>query len=83
MVQPALLFEPGPFPGLPGPAVGPKGPKIGKKTGADHIILPKVCPDKSRSASLEGGISGCLRPSVPKQLTYCKAMVDSFSARVV
>ena len=26
-VQPALLFEPGPFPGLPGPAGGPEGPK--------------------------------------------------------
>ncbi len=28
LVQPALFFEPGPFPGLPGPAVGPKGPDL-------------------------------------------------------
>ncbi len=29
VVQPAIFFEPDPFPGLPGPAVGPGGPKIG------------------------------------------------------
>ncbi len=39
VVQPALFFEPGPFPGLPGPAVGPEGPKIGQKPGAGFIIL--------------------------------------------
>ena len=44
MMQPALCFEPGTFPGLPGPAVGPQGPKIGQKPGAGFIILssPKV-----------------------------------------
>ncbi len=38
LVQPELLFEPGPFPELPGPAVGPKGPKIDQKPGAGFII---------------------------------------------
>ncbi len=41
-MQPALFFEPGPFPGLPGPAVGPKGPKIGQKPGAGFIILSSL-----------------------------------------
>ncbi len=50
LVQPALLFEPGPFPGLPGPVVGPKGPQIGKETGAGFIILSSL-----RSAQLRAG----------------------------
>ncbi len=41
-MQPALFFEPGPFPGLPGPAVGPKGPNIGHKPGAGFIILSSL-----------------------------------------
>jgi hypothetical protein len=47
LVQPALFFEPGPFPGLPGPAVGPKGPKIGQKPGTGFIIKSSL-----RSAKL-------------------------------
>ncbi len=39
LVQPALFFEPEPFPRFPGPAVGPKGPNIGQKPGAGFIIL--------------------------------------------
>ncbi len=50
MVQPALFFEPGPFPGLPGPAVGPKGPKIIQKPGAGFIIVSSL-----RSAQLYAG----------------------------
>ncbi len=41
-VQPALFFEPGPFPWLPGPAAGPKGPKIGQKSGAGFSILSSL-----------------------------------------
>ncbi len=45
MAQPALFFEPGPFPGLPGPDVGPRGRKSAKKRGRIYqLILPKVCP---------------------------------------
>ncbi len=44
MVQPALFFEPGPFPGLPGPTVGREGPKIGQKPGAGFIILSPLRP---------------------------------------
>ncbi len=40
VAQPALFFEPGPFPGLPGPAVGPKGPKIGLNPGLDLSFYP-------------------------------------------
>ncbi len=45
-MQPALFFNPGPFPGLPGPAVGPGGPKIGREIRSRIYlaILPKAFP---------------------------------------
>ena len=41
-VQPALFFEPGPFPGLPAHAVGPKGLTIGQKPWAGLIMLSSL-----------------------------------------
>ncbi len=45
MVQPALFFEPGPFPGLPGPRRAADRPKTGGR--ADKVLAlggPKSLP---------------------------------------
>ncbi len=57
MVQSALFFEPGPFPGLPEPPGGPGGPKIGHKPKAGFIILSSI-------RSSQQGIAGPDWPAV-------------------
>ncbi len=71
MVQPALYFEPGPFPGLPGPAVGPKGPKIGQKPGAGFIILSSLGSAQPEGEGCLAGIQRVRSASLPSPGIGC------------
>ncbi len=67
LVQPALFFEPGPFPELPGPAVGPNGPKIGQKPGAGFIMLSSLRSAQGYVNPLRGVIR--VGPSSPGSMS--------------